>query len=494
MNTPDTIISPLKNKKIAILGLGREGLSTYRFLRQELPTQKLALLDQKATQDLDTAFKQIIKKDQHLKINAGSSYIDNLQHFDIIFKTPGIPLSTNHIQAAMKKGVKISSNLQLFFDIIEAFKQENKDKVIKITDHSSQIRQPITIGVTGTKGKSTTAAVIHHVLAHNGLQTLLIGNIGQPALDLVSKIRSKTKLVIELSSHQLDQLQTSPDIAVVQEVTSEHLDYYPDTQAYIDSKKSITRYQKVNQYVIYDPQWQKTQEIANLSRGRHLHFNLNKTSNNDILVYIKDGYLTFRDSNKSYQIIAVNDIPLLGKHNVNNVAPAIIVARMLNIKTDRIRQALTTFQPLPHRLEKVAIKDKTLYVNDSLSTTPDAAISALSCFADQPIILLAGGHERQQDFSPLAEKIIDSKVKALVLFTTNGPRLWQAIKDKQQELGSNRELPHKVVSSMPEAMQFVKQYQQPGDVVLLSPAAASFGLFKNYADRGNQFKNWLNLS
>jgi UDP-N-acetylmuramoylalanine--D-glutamate ligase len=469
--------------------LGQEGLSTYRFLRQHLPEKKLTIADQKKLEQLPAKLQAELNADAKLSFIGGETrYLSNLNQFDVIFKTPGIPLHLPQIQEAQQQGVLISSNLQLFFEIVETWKQELQSKLkVEIDGKSSTLLQPITIGVTGTKGKSTTTALIHHILSENNLDSVLVGNIGQPALDKIDQTTSKGKLVIELSSHQLDQLKISPDIAVIQRVVAEHLDYYPNPEAYYASKQAITKYQKVNQYVIYNPQWQHTRELAVLSQGKKLTFHLKFKQNSDSLVYIKSYYLTFRDNKHEEQIIALKDIPLLGKHNFNNVAPAIIVGKLLGLSGAQIGQAIHTFKPLPHRLEKIAEKNGVLYVNDSLATMPDAAIAALETFKDRPVILLAGGHERHQDYSGLASTILKNQVKALALFPKNGQRLQQEIEKQAQELNLSAP-PSKIVKSMPEAFEFIQQHVQAGDVVLLSPGAASFGVFQNYKDRGEQFR------
>ncbi len=489
MQIPKKILLNLKAQQICILGLGQEGLSTYRFLRQHLPEAKLAVADQKKLEQLPAEVQAELNSDSKLNFVGGESqYLSSLNQFNLIFKTPGIPLHLPQIKEAQSQGVVISSNLQLFFEIVEAWKQKLQSKLkVEIDDKSSTLLQPITIGVTGTKGKSTTTALIHHVLFENEQDSVLVGNIGQPALDKIDQITSKGKLVIELSSHQLDQLTISPDIAVIQRVVAEHLDYYPNPAAYYASKEAITKYQKVNQYIIYSPQWPHTRELATLSQGKKLTFQLKSNQNSNSLVYIKSHYLTFRDNKHEEQIIALKNIPLLGKHNLANVAPAIVVGKILDLSAAQIGQAIQTFKPLPHRLEKVIEKNKILYVNDSLATMPDATVFALETFKNRPVILLAGGHERHQDYSNLASAILKNKVKALVLFPENGQRLLQEVKKQAQEL-NQAEPPSKIVQSMPEAFEFIKQHVQTGDMVLLSPGAASFGVFQNYKDRGEQFR------
>jgi len=481
------ILNTLSNKSILILGLGREGLSTYLFLRKYFPDKEIAFADKKNLTELEEKFQALIKKDKNLKFKLGKNHLKELEKYDLIFKTPGIPASLAQIKKALQKGTKLSSNTQLFFEIM----QQQKNNL-----------GPTIIGVTGTKGKSTTASLIYHVLKENKLDTILIGNIGTPPLSLVDQIESKAKVVIELSSHQLSELTLPPQIAVVQEITVEHLDYYHSVDEYVEAKSAITRYQKNDKYkVIYNPNFQKTTQLAKLSKGQHLKHGLQEQK--DLQVYIKDDWVIFNklgaqnNGNEEEKIIKTNDIPLLGKHNLFNVMPAIIIAKAFGLPNAKISAAIKNFKGLPHRLELVAKTKGVKYYNDSLATTPEATISAIESLqsqlpADNQIILLAGGHERLLDYSPLATEILKNKVKTLILFPTTGKRIWKEITQnasyKNLKKTEKTKLKHFFVKNMHEAITLASKIAKEGDVVLLSPASASFGLFKDYKDRGEQFK------
>ncbi len=481
MKINQEIINSLVKEKILILGLGREGQSTYKFLRQVLPSNTIAVADE------NPELPDLFSSDNNLITHLGLNYLENLNSYTLIFKTPGIPLSTPQIKNAIDAGVKISSNLQLLLEIIETEKQKSKTKMLNLPT-------PLTIGVTGTKGKSTTASLINHTLSSNKIKSVLVGNIGKPALEEINHIKNNGVFVIEMSSHQLSHLTISPDIAVVQEITSEHLDYYKNTDEYVHAKEAITKYQKVNQYVLFNPNKRNTTKIANLSPGIKQKFIVGETQNNnniDIEVYLKSYYLTFKHNELEKQVIHQDSIPLLGTHNLQNIAPTIIIGRLFGLSISQISDAIGSFTPLPHRLERVGIINDVVYVNDSMATMPDATISALSCFDKKEIILLAGGHERNQNFQALAEKIIHCNVVAVGLFPENGKRLEEKIQNELLNQHLNKKIETKVVNSMEEAMNFSKKYIKKNSVVLLSPGAASFGVFKDYADRGNQFKKWV---
>ncbi len=491
--TTISTLDSLHSSRVIILGLGREGLSSYHFLRSRWPSLPLILADQLNFSDLPASLQAELSQDQFLTLQLGSQYLAILTSLDetaLIIKTPGLPASLSQVQQALAQGARLSSNLQLFLELIA---EQKKNKPISADLPNLQL--PIVIGVTGTKGKSTTSSLIHHILSAQGKKSILVGNIGEPALSYADKIGQMEVIVIEMSSHQLAQLTISPDISVIQAITSEHLDYYRSVKEYIQAKEAITKYQNIKQYVIYSPIESNSAKIAALSPGIKLQFAIEPESHqlsNDIQVYLKDHYLMFRDGSMEKPIVRRDQLSLLGFHNLKNIAPSIIIGQLFGLTDKQIAQSLASFTPLPHRLEKVDEINQVLYVNDSMATMPDASISALTCFGDRPIILLAGGHERQQDFAPLAKQILKSRVKAIALFPANGQRLWEEI-SKLFSIDHSVPIAHQIVNSMSAAFAFVNQYVQPGDVVLLSPGAASFGVFKDYADRGEQFRRQVTM-
>jgi len=488
-----------EDKDIAILGFGKEGKSTQEFLQKYLPDASVAILDQ----------------------TQGDDYLDDIDKFDVIFKSPGIPTTLPELQKAFgldefhdanrTHTSELYSNTRLFFELCPG----------KI------------IGVTGTKGKSTTSSLTHHLLGeifrqnnkniqnknnyvsgknHSdhlqykvtpGYNTVLVGNIGEPPLSQLNKISSQTYVVNELSSHQLAELKISPHIAIVQEITSEHLDYYQTVQEYREAKSSIARYQKSNDFIIYNPRFEHTKDISELSGGDKISFTDTK--------YIIE------------PVLPLDELPLLGNHNLENIAPAILAVQLVmqeiedstkdklvrdknnNDEESALSTALKSFQTLPHRMQKLIFPkhpdfDKktnrlngVLYINDSLSTTPESAQAAISSFSKNSVILLAGGYERHQDYAELAKTILEYKVKKLILFHDTGERLWDEIEKYHQELQQSKEnisLPeHTFVNSMREAVKEAQDAAQNGDVVLLSPAAASFNTFKDYAERGELFQS-----
>jgi len=459
------ILEELKNSSIVILGLGAEGISSYQFLRKNFPKKQIALADQTAAKDLNSELKKIKKNDSNLIWHLGKNYHEKLADYQIIIKTAGIPITEKFIEKAIKKGTKISSNTKIFFDLCPG----------KI------------VGITGTKGKSTTSTLTYQILKNAGFDTVLVGNIGQPPLNLLEKIKEETIVVNELSSHQLAQLEKSPEIAIVQDIKPEHLDYYKDFEEYFAAKTAIAKYQSKKDILIYNPDLEGSSRMAKLSPANKIHHRLGQKSatNKQAKVFQKKAAIFYKKSAllPAEKIIDRQEIPLLGEHNLYNIMPAIIIAKIFDIPTEIIRKTIINFKSLDHRLELVAEINNVKYYDDSIATNPHAAIMALRSFPQNSVILLAGGHERNQDFSEYAAEIIKQKVKAILLFPSTGERILKFIKkaDPQFEIESH------LVKSMNEAVKIAHKISQAGDVVLLSPAAASFGLFKNYKDRGQQF-------
>lgn len=456
-------LQPLSKQRILILGAGREGLATYLFLREVFPQLKLMVADCCSQKKLSADWQQYFAHDPYLTGSFGKHYLNCLPQITYIFKTPGIPPTLVPLQNFSKNGGIISSGTAWFFKLA-------KGKII---------------GVTGTKGKSTTASLIASVLNVGGKHTLLLGNIGVAALPLVKQTTSKTISVMELSAHQLQDLKVSPHISVVQNITSEHLDYYPNTAAYVSAKSSIARYQKKTDFLIYANEFKNSRAFAQLSAAKKLCYGIQDTP--DHIAFASKTAIFYRPSGRPpIAMVKRRQLKLLGKHNLYNIMPAIIIGKHFGLSDELIARALSTFTPLRHRLELAGNYQGVTYINDSLSTTPQATIAALKIFASQPIHLLAGGFERQQNFTTLAQQILKQKIKSIIVFPPTGKRLKQTIINQaiaQKTLTGD----FYSVTTMSQAMQLVKRLAVKGDLVLLSPAAASFGSFKDYADRGDQF-------
>jgi UDP-N-acetylmuramoylalanine--D-glutamate ligase len=447
-------ISKLNHKSILIIGMAREGLSTAEFLLKHLDDALLSVTDTKSLDQLDSKWTSLLETRQEL------SHLETEQvkgkTFDYIFKSPGIPqrILEENYQLNLEQTI-ITSNTQLFFDIIESYEESS-----------------VTIGITGTKGKTTTTSQIFHVLKQAQLPVVLGGNIGVPPLEMLENNSNihRTIYVIELSCHQLAELSASPKIAVIQDISPDHLDYYPDFETYFEAKTAICKFQNKASTVIYNADSKTATKMAQLSEGIKIPFSL---ENEELVTFIKNSHS-----------------PLVGKHNLYNTIPAVLVGRQLGITEEQVSKGIETFKPVSHRLELVKIVAGVKFYNDSAASTPEATIAAIKAFEQTPLVLIVGGSEKGVNFDGLAQQIIKSKVKYLVLFPTTGEKVLESIKkiDDQHPLLTNQ----KTANSMVEAIQISVEHSTNGDTVLLSPASASFNMFKSYEDRGNQFKELVN--
>ncbi len=467
-----------------LLGLGREGFSTYTYLRALHPNAQFLGFDDKKVEFEVEKWQKVTKIDQNIQFfHDKSSFFAALTLASqsnlsappkqpdggkvVVFKSPGISpaheIAHSLMQAEWAQRVEWNTNTNLFFELLAKY-------------DSNQL---MTIGVTGTKGKSTTTALIHHVLTHAGLPAFLGGNIGRPPLDMLEEVLAKLEerpapaqrvyVVLELSSHQLSDLRFSPRMAVIQEIVPEHLDYYPDFEAYIAAKSQIARYQHPDDLVIFNIDYKIPTQLAELSGGRHR------------------SYTTAGSQTEIEQLVPLAQLPLKGEHNLLNIMPSLLIARELNLEPDLVREAIRSFQPLPHRMELVPSTDEVTYYNDSLSTTPEAAMAAISSFETGRVILLAGGYDRHLDYTALGEAIIQAKVKLVVLFPTTGTRIKQAVLTAADKLKTPA--PTLIdAEDMATAVASTRAAAELGDVILLSPASASYNMYRDYQERGDAFK------
>jgi len=427
-------LDSLTNKKICILGLGMENCALLEFLKKQKIDAEITVCDARllAPSSRNTAGARV------REWRLGKNYDKNLEQFDIIFRVAGYPLFTKNIIKAMMKGVEITSPTKLFFDLCPT-------KNI--------------IGVTGTKGKGTTASLIYQILKDAGKRAHFSGNIGIPMFGSFSKIQENDWVVLELSSFQLEDLHKSPRLAVFTNFFPDHLapadpnnpNYHKTLKTYWDAKSNIFSHQNKNDLL-----------IANINLKEHLKVNRPEAK----IQYFNNSFL---------------ETKLIGHHNRKNIAAAMIAAEAAGVEKNDIAESVKNFKGLEHRLEFIKIADDIRYYNDSFSTNPDTAIIAIDSFKDNGIILIAGGADKGSNFNSLT-KTIKKNVKHLILLPGAGTqKIKQALKKiNYQEFTET--------NNMPDAVKQAKKIAARGDVILLSPACASFGIFKNYKDRGNQFK------
>lgn len=435
-------VSKLKNQKILILGFAREGIATLNFLNKHLPDQKISVADKTPESDLSKEAIKALNMNNVAEKYFGKNYLEKVSAYDVIIKSPGVAPNIPEIYEALESGVVISSATQIFF---------------------SQCQGTI-IGITGTKGKSTTSSLIHEVLSAGGVKSVLIGNIGKPALDYLEDIDASTTVVFELSSYQLSDLKVSPHIAVITNIYPEHLNWHDGYENYINSKANITLHQTENDYFIYNKDNDNLNKIALQTKAKLLFF-----SKDDI----------------SYPLLP-KDFQLSGEFLINTV-PAVLIGKMYNLTDDTIRQGFSNFIPLPHRLEYIGEVRGIRFYNDSLATIPQATISALTTLGNDIETLVAGGFDRGIDFSLLGQYLSKSSVKNLILFPTTAEYIWQSVLKSDPHTQINKF----DVDNMQDAVKTAFETTSPGKICLLSPASSSFNLFRDYTDRGDQFKKFI---
>jgi len=450
------MITDWQKKKVAVLGFGLEGLTSAKFLKNN--GADVWILDRKQKENLD--HKMITEAEQFgAQFILGKNYLDNLIDFDIIIRSPGVRRLLPEIVAAEKQGVIITSQTKLFFDLCPC---------------------PI-IGVTGTKGKGTTSTLIYEMLIEAGQDVYLGGNIGVAPLSFLDKLQSSSIVVLELSSFQLQDMTKSPHIAVMLMITSEHLDHHATLEEYVNAKRNILRFQTESDFAIINRDYPASNESDVETNGKVFYASRERETDNACFAF--QGRVVVRRNGSDDEIIKTSEIALPGKHNFENVCAAVMAARLANVSTKHIIQVLKTFTGLPHRLELVKKVNGISYFDDSFSTTPETAIAAIESF-DQPKILILGGSSKGSDFTQLGKVIRDSdSIKAIIGIGDE----WEEIKASIGNLTS-QVLLIEGAGSMHQIVQAASKIAKSGDVVLLSPACASFDMFKDYKDRGEQFK------
>lgn len=442
-----------EGKKIAILGFGLEGQSLADYLLNK--AESIVVLDEKEARDFES---KIINTYENKGVEFKFGKIEDLGYFDIIFRSPGINPASKFILDAKHNGSEISSATKLFFDLCPA-----------------EI-----IGVTGTKGKGTTSTLIYEMLKEAGEDVYLGGNIGVAPLTFLDNLNRDSKVVLELSSFQLIDLDKSSHIAVMLMTTSEHLDYHSDVYEYINAKRNIFKYQTNTDFAVINQDYPASNESDIVGEGKVYKVSRESEVFGDGC-FIKNDNLVLKINGNERNIVNINEIALPGKHNLENAAAASMAAILAGADIESIKSVLRTFKGLPHRIEFVATIRGANYYDDSFSTTPETAIAAIESFSE-PKILILGGSSKNSDFTELGEVISNSdSIKAIIGIGEEWRRIREKIRNDETEIIENCKDMHEVVNQ-------ASKISEIGDIILLSPACASFDMFKNYKDRGEKFK------
>jgi len=463
-------LDEIARRSLVIAGFGVEGRDLYRYLRTRFPDKGLAIAE---AQPLDAEAQALIAGDRHVVAHVGGDHLNHLGDYEIVFRSPGIPLAHPAIQGARARGAQVMSQTALFLALCQ---------------------RPV-IGVTGTKGKSTTTALIHAILAAAGREPYLVGNIGpdlggeSPLLTL-ERATGRAVFVYELSSFQLEGLEVSPDIAVLLDVVPEHLDHHASFDTYLGAKENITRFQRPRDWLVYDATSGAASAVAGRTRAQTMPCRVDGPV--DRGVFVEDGArVVFAAAFGRENIIDVADVArtLPGRFNLRNVLPAVAVARILSIETAAIVRGITGFRPLRDRFEEVGTFRGVTFYNAAIATVPEATIAHLETLAPRVGSVILGGVDRGADYTALARRILADGVAAVILFPDTGARIREAM---EKEAGTRR-LPQCVhVTGMEEAVRAAFDVTPSGSICLHSPASPSRGgLWKSYADRGAEFRAWV---
>ncbi|HSE29862.1 MAG TPA: UDP-N-acetylmuramoyl-L-alanine--D-glutamate ligase [Candidatus Saccharimonadales bacterium] len=427
--------------KVAIVGYGVEGESAYKYW--DAKGADITIFDESDNPKLSVP--------DGVTLIAGKGALSQLHGYDIIMRVPALRPSK------IKTDGQITSATREFFKVCPA---------------------PI-IGVTGTKGKGTTSTLIYDLLQKAGIKTHLAGNIGMPMLDLLPDIKSDHVVVLELSSFQLWDLNISPHIAVVLMIEPEHLDVHKDFEEYMTAKANIAKWQKPDDVVIYNPKNDVSERIANMSAGKKIAYGSMQAAHvkgDDIFVG-----QTF--------ICKLGDVKVPGKHNIENICAALTASWQIVQNATALKQAIQDFTGLPHRIELVREVGGVKYYDDSFSSAPGAAVVAAQAFSE-PKVMVLGGFDRNLSLDGMAQRVLKSGLKKALLIGHTSAKLQKIFAD-QGATNKIEVLGDKV--TMAQIVKKCSESAQPGDVVILSPGAPSFDMFKDFTDRGEQFKREVEL-
>ncbi len=441
----DELINYFRGRKVVILGFGREGESTYRFLRKVLPDQEITIADTRDLSSTDLA------SDSKVKLICGDNYLRDLQDYDIIMKAPGISLAKVDTSAYVDK---ITSQLEL---------------TLKFLDLE-------TIGVTGTKGKSTTSSLIYQILQDQNVPSILLGNIGIPIFEHFDELQPGMTVVLEISSHQLEFCQYSPHIAALLNIYEEHLDHYASYLKYAEAKCNIFRHQTAQDFFLYNADNQMLQQLVQNSPAHTYRISL---QGNDTEIHPADGKIYFGDE-VIYDINSPRQLP--GEYNLYNIVFALGIVRILNLDLSKATATIANFHTLHHRLEYVGEYDGVKYYDNSIGTVPMATIAAVQALGDVDTLII-GGMDRGVDQTPLVDFLQDSEVNNIICMPDTGYVVARSLGDKAR-----------IAEDLETAVKLAQELTLKGKSCLLSPAAASYGVFKNFEEKGDRYQELVRRS
>ncbi len=459
MNKVDRFFKSIKGRRVCFVGIGTSNLPLI-----EMFAAKGAVVSACDRQSYEALGENAVRAEKAgARLILGDNYLNDIDT-DILFRSPGTPFYRPELEALKRKGVVVTSEMEVFFDLCPC----------KI------------VAVTGSDGKTTTTTIISEFLKAEGKTVHLGGNIGTPLLPRIEDISEDDVAVVELSSFQLISMRTSPDVAVVTNLAPNHLDIHKDMQEYVDSKKNIILHQNAFSKAVLNLDNDIANGFSSDVRGQLAKFSRKSAPENG--AYLDGDMIVYSDYGKKTPVMSYKDIKIPGMHNVENYLAAISAVWGI-VGVDTIKRVAETFGGVEHRAEFVRELDGVEYYNDSIASSPTrTAMGTLSLY-DEKIIIIAGGYDKHIPYEPLGPVICD-KVKVLVLLGDTAPKIEEAVKNSPNYSEGNPVIIN--VSNMEEAVEAARANAVSGDRISLSPASASFGLYKNFAERGNHFKSIVN--
>jgi len=444
--------------KIALVGWGIENQSAYKYFGAG--HQYLIVSESKPSDPVPEAENVRLQYLDEERPVGMVSLVENLNYLEGVDKAELVIF-----QPTARK------NLQKFFGDNTSFWSKAKTAQHIFFEN---VQTKNIIGITGTKGKGTTSTLIAKILEAAGKKVFLAGNIGKSVLDILPQVTSEDWVVLELSSFQLQDFSYSPHIGICLMITPEHLDWHANMNDYVQAKSNLFRHQKDDDIAVYFADNQYSREIASYSRGKKIPYFRQPGAH-----VREDGHIVV--GSPTLEIIDKRDVKLLGEHNLQNICAALTVFWEISQDKQAAQRVLASFSGLEHRLEFVREKDGIKYYDDSFGTTPETAIVAIKSFV-QPKILILGGSDKGSSFDRLVDQVIKSRTRKVITIGKTGPKIAELLRQRGfKDIVEG-------ASTMSDMVAQAQAAAQPGDVVLLSCGCASFGLFKDYKDRGNQFK------
>lgn len=450
----------IRNRKIAIIGLGVSNIPLLSYLHDL--GAKITVFDNRTIDNIDKNIMDIITNN-NIEFSFGKNNLSKLNGFDIIFRSPTCREDWPELVKEAKRGAIITSEIEMLMELCPG----------------------TIIGVTGSDGKTTTTSLIYEIVKKQGFNCYLGGNIGIPLFTKIQEMKPKDIVILELSSFQLMNIHTSPNIAVITNISPNHLDFHKSYEEYIEAKKNIFKYQNEDGILVLNYDNEITRECAKEAKGKVIFFSRENKLDNGVI--LDDDIIKVCDNKLRKHILNTKDLLLRGKHNYENVCTA-IAATLEIASTEKQIEAVTQFKGVKHRLEFVKEINGVKWYNDSIGTSPTRTIAGLKSF-NEKIVLIAGGYDKHLDYTPIAKPILDN-VSVLILMGQTSKKIKESVENEMKVEQKRIEIYE--CDTLQETVNTAKKVAKKGEVVLFSPASASFDMYKNFEERGDKFKSIVN--